>query len=101
MDKKIQLLKNKILPLENILVGSITKIYKKCGKQYCWCMKNEKYLHGPYYIWTRKVNSKTVTKTLTKEQAHYCNNAIRNMKLLKKFINKWKNISINKIQKIK
>lgn len=101
MDKKMQSLKNKIFQLEDILVGTITKINKKCGKQYCACMKGDKFLHGPYYIWTRKENAKTVTKTLTKNQVDYCKKAIRNMKLLKKIIKNWKNISLDKIQNIK
>jgi len=32
--------------------------------------------YGPYYIWTRKVNNKTVTKALTPEQAKLIRSAI-------------------------
>jgi hypothetical protein len=33
--------------------------------------------YGPYYLWTRKINGKTVTVALTKEQADVIRQAIR------------------------
>jgi spermidine synthase len=33
--------------------------------------------YGPYYLWTRKVNNKTVTRALTIEQARIIRDAIR------------------------
>jgi hypothetical protein len=33
--------------------------------------------YGPYYLWTRKVNNKTVTRALTTEQAQIIRDAIR------------------------
>jgi len=97
MNKKIQDLKNKIESVDYILTGSIQKIFKSCGKTTCRCFEDVKYLHGPYYILTRKVKGKTITKTLSEKQAKFCRQAIRNMKLLKKIIDKWKNASIEKI----
>lgn len=32
-------------------------------------MQNPPALHGPYYSWTRKINGKTATRTVTAEQA--------------------------------
>jgi hypothetical protein len=38
--------------------------------------------YGPYYLWTRKINNKTVTQALTAEQAQIIQEAIqRNFKL--------------------
>ena len=51
------------------LPGSITIRRTRCGKPRCACKADPPALHGPYIQWTRTVNGKTVTRTLT--PAHY------------------------------
>jgi hypothetical protein len=50
------------------LPGSITIRRTRCGKPRCVCKADPPALHGPYIQWTRTVNGKTVTRTLTKAQ---------------------------------
>jgi hypothetical protein len=47
------------------LPGSITIRRTRCGKPRCACKADPPALHGPYIQWTRTVNGKTVTRTLT------------------------------------
>ncbi len=101
MKQKNQEIKNKINDLEWVLVGTLLKSHKQCGKDNCKCVTDKKYWHGPYYIWTRKENGKTVTKTLTKVQAQYVLNAFKNMKKLNRLLEKWKKMSIANIDKMK
>lgn len=96
----MQKIKDKINKLDWILVGTILKQYKQCGRKYCRCMKDNKYRHGPYYVWTRKENGKTITKTLTAEQAKECRRAFQNMKILNKYIKSWRNKSLKYIDDI-
>lgn len=49
--------------------GSITDRFTRCGNPTCRCRMQPPQLHGPYPTWTRKVDNKTVTRTLTPEQA--------------------------------
>jgi hypothetical protein len=51
-----------------VLPGSVTKRYLTCTHQGCRCHGEPPRLHGPYWYWTRKVNGKTVTKSLREEQ---------------------------------
>ena len=51
-----------------ILPGSITIRRTRCGKPRCACKADPPALHGPYIQWTRTVNGKTVTRTLTPAQ---------------------------------
>jgi hypothetical protein len=51
------------------LPGSLTERFTRCGKPTCRCRAEPPQLHGPYTTWTRKVDNKTVTRTLTAEQA--------------------------------
>ena len=100
MNKMILRLKSKIESKERILNGSLVKQYKQCGKLNCRCYEDKKFWHGPYFIWTRKVNGKTVTKTLNKNQAAAVKIAIKEMKELKFIIERWKSLSLKEIEKI-
>ncbi len=54
--------------LDLALLGSVEVRRTRCGKTNCRCHGDPPELHGPYIVWTRKVNAKTVTKVLTEEQ---------------------------------
>lgn len=86
--------KEQILKLDYILSGSIIIKYGPCGKENCRCTHDKKHWHGPYYIWTRKENGKTITQSLSKTQAVFCRKAIKNMQKLKAQIERWKNASV-------
>lgn len=86
--------KEQIINLDSILTGSIIIKYGPCGKPNCCCVNDKKHWHGPYYIWTRKENGKTITQSLTKTQAVFCKKAINNMQKLKVQIERWKKESL-------
>ena len=65
-----------------VLRGSIARRLTRCGHPGCRCHADPPLLHGPYYIWTRKVAGKTVTAQLTPEDAARCKDWNRNMRLL-------------------
>lgn len=50
------------------LPGSLIERFNRCGKANCRCRQDPPTLHGPYYQWTRKVDGKTVTRTLSAQQ---------------------------------
>jgi hypothetical protein len=54
-----------------ILQGSVVRRYLQ--RQVGGVLKT----YGPYYLWTRKINNKTVTQALSAEQAHLIGQAIR------------------------
>ncbi|OGJ88901.1 MAG: hypothetical protein A2268_11950 [Candidatus Raymondbacteria bacterium RifOxyA12_full_50_37] len=91
--------KNQIAGLDYILTGTIMKRYGPCGKRGCCCADDKKNWHGPYYIWTRKENKKTITKCLSEAQARFCRKAIKNMRKLRTKIEKWKRESSKAIEK--
>ncbi len=101
MNKLILRLKSKIESKEFILNGSLATQYKQCGKLNCRCHGAKELWHGPYLIWTRKVNGKTVTKTLSEQQAAAVKRAIQEMKELNQIIERWKALSLKEIEKIK
>jgi hypothetical protein len=65
-----------------VLRGSIARRLTHCGNPGCRCHADPPLLHGPYYIWTRKVAGKTVTAQLKPEYAALCTDWNRNMRKL-------------------
>lgn len=69
-----------------VLRGTIGKRFMPCGKPACRCKADPPALHGPYYLWTRKVAGKTVTVRLTAEQAARCQPWTRTMRKLDRLV---------------
>ena len=51
------------------LPGTLASRFIRCEKTNCRCKAEPPLLHNPYLHWTRTVAGKTVTRTLTLEQA--------------------------------
>ena len=96
--KKYSILKSRIDKLGFISTGSVMKVYKTCGNPGCRCHKDKSKMHGPYNIWTRKVNAKTITRTLTDEQAKIVRKCINNMRKLEKILDQMKDLSVQYIE---
>ena len=92
--------KIQIAELDYISTGTIIKKYGPCGKEGCRCAQDKRNWHGPYYIWTRKENGKTITRSLSAAQAQFCRKAIRNMRKLKAQIKRWKRKSLQAIERL-
>jgi hypothetical protein len=51
------------------LPGSLTTRTTRCQRTGCHCHADPPQLHGPYPTWTRKTGGRTITRTLTPEDA--------------------------------
>ena len=51
------------------LPGSLTSRTTRCQRAGCHCHASPPTLHGPYPTWTRKAGTRSITKTLTPEDA--------------------------------
>jgi hypothetical protein len=61
-----------------IASGSVALRSNRCGKAYCACHGDPPRLHGPYWLFTAKVNGKTVNKRLNESEARLYNEWIAN-----------------------
>lgn len=91
----------KVAEMDYILTGTILKKFSMCGKKTCACKEDKKNWHGPYYIWTRKENGKTVTKSLSATQVKMCKKALANKKKLNEIIEQWMRESIEALDALK
>lgn len=80
LEQRHETLLRRLCKLGLVLRGSIGARMLPCGNPKCRCKGDPPRLHGPYYLWTRKVAAKTVTVRLTKEQARRCMRWSRNMR---------------------
>jgi hypothetical protein len=68
------------------LPGSLVERRTRCGNPGCHCHADPPHLHGPYLTWTRKVDNKTVTRTLNPEQAEQLRPLIQNARRLRELV---------------
>jgi hypothetical protein len=99
--KELLLIQKKMSKIEYICVGSINKVYTVCGKKYCDCKKDPSKRHGPYFLWTRKIDGKTKSKYLSKAQVVFCKKLIKNHDYFLKLIDSLKKVSEKAIDSLK
>jgi hypothetical protein len=51
-----------------VLPGSVVTRFTRCGKANCRCQADPPEPHGPYLQWTRKVDGRTRSRTLSPAQ---------------------------------
>ena len=98
LENKMKKLKEQFIKIDFICIGSITSIYNICGKKNCICKTDKSKRHGPYNLWTRKINGKTVSKKISEKQVRVCRRFINNYKKLKDIIEKMKDISVKIVE---
>ena len=68
-DQQRKALTEQIAQIGFCLPGTLTQRHTRCSSPGCRCRSDPPVLHGPYHSWTRKIAGKTVTRTLTPDQA--------------------------------
>ena len=74
-------------------VGTVLHQLQICGKPSCSCRKDKSLRHGPYYVWTRKVRGKTVTRMLTEAEGRLYTEWIQNRRRLDRTITRMMSLS--------
>ena len=55
----------KMIELSPLCSGSLHRQYLTCGKSECRCHdRSDAQLHGPYYLWIRRIGGRQVNRTL-------------------------------------
>lgn len=82
------------LPVPGSLVARTTR----CGNPGCRCHADPPQLHGPYLSWTRKVANKTVTRTLTPEQADRLQPLLDNSRRLRELTTELETLALQHVE---
>jgi hypothetical protein len=67
--RRHQQIQDELAQIGIALPGSLTSRTTRCQRASCHCRASPPVLHGPYLTWTRKISGRTVTRTLTPEDA--------------------------------
>ena len=76
------------------LPGSLVQRTTRCGSKGCACHTDPEKLHGPYPSWTRRVGGKTVTRTMSAEQAERYKPLFDNSRRLKELVEELEALSV-------
>lgn len=68
------------------LHGSVEVRHTRCGNRRCACHGEPPKLHGPYIVWTRKVEGRTVTRVLSEEQLEDYQSLFDNSRRLRELV---------------
>ncbi len=80
------------------LPGSLVERRTRCGNTGCHCHSNPPQLHGPYLIWTRKVEGKTVTRTLDTTQAEALRPLMDNSRRLRELTTELATLALQQVK---
>jgi hypothetical protein len=69
-------------------VGTVLRQRHACRKPGCRCARGGRFRHGPYYVWTRKIQGKTVTRMLSEPEGRLYTQWIQNRRGLSRTIKK-------------
>jgi hypothetical protein len=84
--------------IDFVLPGTVVERMMPCGKRRCRCKNDPPQLHGPYLQWTRKVNGKTVTRTLTPEQFARYQGWLANARHLRELTTELETLTLQAVQ---
>jgi hypothetical protein len=80
------------------LPGSLVERRTTCGNQGCRCHADPPQLHGPYLTWTRKVDNKTVTRTLDTAQADAIRPLLDNARRLRELTSELESLTLQQLR---
>lgn len=95
---KLARCKAELMRIEVALQGSLTERFMPCGKKGCRCQADPPELHGPYYQWTTKIDGKTKTIRLKKEEVEDFRGWIEEGRRLGECIREWRALSLEAVE---
>ncbi len=75
--------------------GTLVERSTRCGTPTCRCHTEPNHLHGPYPSWIRKAGTKTVTRTISREQLQHYKPLFDNTRRLRELINELETLAID------
>ncbi|MDP9388341.1 MAG: hypothetical protein M3Q48_10670 [Actinomycetota bacterium] len=87
-----------IAKLGPCLPGSLVERTTRCGSPRCPCKDDPGRLHGPYPSWIRKVGERTVTRTLSREQAERYQPMFDNSRRLRELVTELETVTAQQIE---
>lgn len=88
MKNQLQEFKRQVADTEMPIPGSIHIKHLRCGKKNCRCHQSDEFLHGPYYLWYRRINGRMTTQSISEKEVQSYREWINNREKLEKIVQK-------------
>ena len=98
--RRYEALKRDVVDVGPIRRGSLVRRFMPCGKPGCRCQASPPQLHGPYYQWTRKVDGKTVTVRVNRDDAKLLRQWIANGRRLDKLVAQMERVCLRVTERV-
>lgn len=98
LDQRRAAILTEIAELGPAMPGSLVFRHNRCARPDCPCHSDPPQLHGPYPAWTRKIDGKTVTRSLSREQADRYQPWFDNARRLHELIDQLRQLAIEQAQ---
>lgn len=98
LDQRRAAILTEIAELGPAMPGSLVVRHNRCGRPHCRCHADPPRLHGPYPAWTRKVEGKTVTRSLSPAQADRYRAWFDNAQRLRELVDQLRQLAIEQAQ---
>jgi hypothetical protein len=85
---RVAALKKQLAGLDYVCSGNLRRRYTVCGIKNCMCQDKRPRPHGPYYYWSRLIDSKIVQRVLSVEQAKLVGKGISNYRRARELLRK-------------
>ena len=89
---------DEIAALGPAMPGSLVFRHNRCARTDCRCHADPPELHGPYPAWTRKIDGKTVTRSLSAEQVEDYQPWFDNARRLRELVDQLRELAIEQAQ---
>lgn len=94
LDEQRAAILDEIAALGPAMPGSLVVRHNRCNRPDCACHGDPPQLHGPYPAWTRKIDGKTITRSLSPEQADRYRPWFDNAQRLRELIDQLRQLAI-------
>ncbi len=89
---------NALASIDLALPGSVEVRRTRCGKPQCRCHSDDAARHGPYIVWTRKVNARTVTKVLSEDELEHYRAWLDNSRRLRDLVDELHKLTLQVVE---
>ncbi len=98
LDDELATVRRQIAEIDFVLPGTVIERYTRCTSTGCRCQADPPQKHGPYLQWTRKVNGKTVTRRISREQYERYQPWFDNARRLRQLTGQLEDLSLRTLQ---
>ncbi len=98
IDARRRQITDEIAALGPTLPGSLVTRTSRCGNPGCRCQHDPDQRHGPYWTWTRSIAGKTVTRSLSDQQAQAYRPWFDNTRRLRELVDQLKQLALEQAQ---